>query len=387
MIDERELTQLLEEAAATFDVPADGGANVLAAATQAPDRLPRAPRWRSRRPRLVVGVSCALVALVGIFALGTLVGSRKPTPKFANVGGSAGNGVSNGGMSAGADEGAVGGTAGGAGLLPATPTPLRGAAKSAGSQGAAGAAQPAAPAPGPILEAGPGPVRAPADSAKIVKTGSVQIEVRKGAVGPTMTRLTTMAAGFGGYAAETKTAEGADNPTASATFRIPVDNFENMLTNVRSLGTVRSLNTKGQDVTAQYADIQAKINGLIAAREQFLTILHKATAIGDVLAVQDHIIQTQTEIDQLQGNLNVLADQATLAALSVDVTQTGAAVPGPPAPKVGLAKALDDARHGFTHGVESIIGHSGTALLLLLIAAAAVVAVRFSWPRLRRRFV
>src|SRR5437667_10243970 len=116
------------------------------------------------------------------------------------------------------------------------------------------------------------------------------------------------------------------------------------------MGTVKSITTHGQDVTAQYSDIQARLTALNATRSQLLTILQKATAIGDVLAVQDRINQVQTEIEQLQGQQKVLNDQTSYAALSVDVAQQGA-TQGPPPVRTGLAKAWDDSRHGFTNGV------------------------------------
>jgi Domain of unknown function (DUF4349) len=358
MIDEAELRQLLEEAATYFEVPADGQTRVMAAAT-----APAEPKRRSplrRLPRLgAIGAVAVLIAVGGIFVLGTMVGSRNTSPKTASARQPGGSGL--------AIPYTSGGSAGAAG----------GSASDAGAAGGLGVARAAQPVPAP----------APSDTAKVVKTGSVAIEVRKGAVGPTITRLTGLATGLGGYVSETKTAEDADNPTGSATLRVPVSTFENLVASVRALGTVKSVTTHGQDVTAQYVDIQARLNASKATLDQLYTIMRRATAVGDILAVQDQINQTQTNIDQLQGQLNVLNDQASYAALAVDVAQHGSAAPGPPATKVGLAKALDDGRHGFTHGVEWIIAHSGTALLLLLIAAVVAVVIRLGWPRVRRRFV
>jgi hypothetical protein len=139
-------------------------------------------------------------------------------------------------------------------------------------------------------------------------------------------------------------------------------------------------------VTAEYSDIKARLTALNATRSQLLTILQKATAIGDVLAVQDRINQVQTEIEQLQGQQKVLDDQTSYAALSVDVSQQGAKL-GPPQQRAGLAKAWYDAHHGFTNGVEWLIARSGTALLVLLILAALAAVARVAWVLLRRRLV
>ena len=232
----------------------------------------------------------------------------------------------------------------------------------------------------------PSNVRPFADTAKVVKTGSLQLEVQRGAVAPTMGRLTTLATGVNGYVADTKTSEGGDTPSGSMTLRVPSGRFEDVRPQVRSLGTVHAVTSHGQDVTGQYTDIQARLTALNATRSQLLTILQKATAIGDVLAVQDRINQVQTEIEQLQGQQRVLDDQASYGTLSVDVAQQGAKL-GPPAQRSGLAKAWHDAVHGFTSGVEAIIGGSGTALLVLLVLAALGAMAWGAWVFLRRRLV
>ena len=162
--------------------------------------------------------------------------------------------------------------------------------------------------------------------------------------------------------------------------------FDDLLARVRSLGDVRSSTTHGQDVTGQYSDVKARLAALNATRSQLLTILQKATAIGDVLAVQDRLNDVQSQVEQLQGQQKMLDDQTAYAALSVDVAQRGAKH-GPPGKPSGLAKAWDDARHGFTTGVEDILAASGTALLVLLVLAVVVVVGRYLWLIVHRRLV
>ncbi len=184
-----------------------------------------------------------------------------------------------------------------------------------------------------------------------------------------------------------KTAEGDDNPTGSTTLRVPVSTFESLVGSVRTLGTVKSATTHGQDVTARYVDLQARLTAARATLDQLYTILHNASAVGDVLAVQDRIEATQTNIDELQGELNVVNDQTSYAALSVDVAQQGAPAAGATTPQSGLAKAWHDAVHGFTHGIEAIIAHSGTVLLVLLIGVCLFFGIRAGWPWLLRHLV
>jgi hypothetical protein len=372
MIDERELTVLFEQAADDYDVPADGPTRILAAAEA---HAPKAP-WSQRR-RLAVGFA-VIVVVVGATvtirqltdqqersktAFSTAHSGQTAPPRPVSAPPSSGSGTA-AAMPAG-DQGASGGAAGSGGIAPGV------------ANGLAGPAPPLVPQPS---------TPSTADSAKVVKTGSLQIEVRRDAVRSTMSSLVSAANGLGGYAADTRTSEGADNPTGTLTLRVPAASFDDLIARVRSIGDVRSSTTHGQDVTGQYTDIQARLAALNATRGQLLTILQRASAIGDVLAVQDRLNDVQSQIDQLQGQQKVLDDQTSYASLSVDISQRGAKPSVPDNPS-GLARAWQDARHGFTSGVEDILAASGTTLVVLLVLAAIAVIGRYVWLLVRRRLV
>ena len=74
----------------------------------------------------------------------------------------------------------------------------------------------------------------------------------------------------------------------------------------RPSGKTTKLTTKATDVTGQYVDLQSRIAALEASRQQYLTIMAKATTVGDVLAVQAQLDTIQSQIEQLQGQLQVL---------------------------------------------------------------------------------
>jgi hypothetical protein len=355
MIEERELTELLDQAANDFEVPAEGAATILAAASQRP--APKQSRWLQSH-RLAIACAAVLVVAGATVAIRQVTRGTKSSPT-ASIGKSVGS----------ADQSAG---------------PVNGPAQIYGSAGSGASAGKAQPVPTPVPPTPQVVTPPPGDSAKVVKTGSVSLEVRRQDVGPAMTRLASLATGLGGYVADTKTAEGSDDPSGSVTLRVPVSTFEQLLSQVRGLGTVRSSTTHGQDVTSQYSDIQARLTALTGTRDQLLTILHKASAIGDVLAVQDRINDVQTQIDQLQGQQKLLDDQTSMASLAVDVAPKGT-TPGTPAKPSGIGKAWDDARHGFTSGVEDILAASGTILVVLLVLAALGVLARFGWQAARRR--
>jgi hypothetical protein len=272
------------------------------------------------------------------------------------------------------------------------------AAAAGGGSGAATAGSPAAGVPG--ISAGSAPdIPAPAPEpsvsgigsgllvgTKVVQTGSLSLSIHHGLLQQIVDRLDSVVTGAGGFVAHSDvTSGGGQPPSAYLTLRIPNSDFPSALAQIRRLGRITSLETSGQDVTSQYVDLKARIAALQATRAQYLTIMAKATSIGDILAVQNQLSDVQTQLEELQGQLSVLDDQTTYATLSVNVFE--GAVPGPPRPRpaTGLAHAWDLTTARFGSGIDWIVAALGPLALAALVALGLVGAGRYGTRVVRRR--
>jgi hypothetical protein len=225
--------------------------------------------------------------------------------------------------------------------------------------------------------------------AKIEQTGTLGLAVRRGALGHTMTQLGALATAFGGFVASSQTQSGsgpgaAGAPYGNVTLQVPVDNFDAAVKAAQQLGKTSSLTTKATDVTAQYVDLQSRIAALEESRQQYLSILSKATTVGDVLAVQSQLDAIQSQIEQLQGQLQVLTSETSYSTLAVTVTEGSRPAPPAPLPESGLVRAWHDSTGGFLAGVEGAVRIAGPTLFALLCLAALVLGGRALWRRYQR---
>jgi hypothetical protein len=232
------------------------------------------------------------------------------------------------------------------------------------------------------------PAGAVGQSSKIQETGSLNLTVGRGRVATTIAQLTALAATYNGFVANSQSQSGDVGGTAASgtvTLQVPVADFSAVLKEAQSFGTVSQLQTKATDVTGQYVDLQARISALQDSLQQYLTIMTKATSIGDVLAVQAQVDTLQSEIEQLQGQLEVLTNETAYSTLTTTIEEAGVVHHRPPVHhESGLVVAWRKGVRGFVDGFEGLVRIAGPALFALLCLAAAVVGSRLLWRRLQR---
>jgi hypothetical protein len=266
----------------------------------------------------------------------------------------------------------------------AAPSPTNGYNTQSNAQ--LGASTPAATVPtsptAPSLPSG-----AVGQSSKIEQTGSLGLTVRKDALGRTMTRLTALAGSAGGFVASSQTQSGSSAsgaPYGSITLQVPVNTFASVLKQAQSFGTTSSLTTHATNVTGQYVNLQARISALQTSEQQYLTIMSKATTVGDVLSVQEQIDTIQSQIEQLQGQLQLLTSETSYSTLAVTLNEPTSPVPPGPLPESGVVRAWHNSVDGFLSGVDGLIRLAGPLLFALLCLAVLVVGGRALWRRYQR---
>ena len=352
MLTDDDLVRLLTESAETYAVPELGPSLVR-------EQVEDAPPARQVHRRRWVQASAAAAVVAGALLAGSLLSGGGPATTETQV---------------------------------AAPKATSGLTPLSGPESLA-LDSPAVPAAGRPQAATTKPVVAPAPdggASRVVKSGTIALVVDDTRVTPTLNAVQTAVEGLQGYVSTSSTQELGATPTGTVTFRIPVENFEKAVARVRTLGgvTVRSAATSGRDVTAQYADTAAQLSSLRAARNRFLTILAKANTIGETLTVQQRVDDVQGQIDRLEGQRQLLANQSDLSTLTVSVTQKDDPILQPQGKtEGGFARAWREAKHGFSSGVQGIVARSGRGLLVLLVLAVFAVVLRLGWRLARRRLV
>lgn len=181
---------------------------------------------------------------------------------------------------------------------------------------AAASAAPAAAGPSGSTVSGDG-VGA-VDDAKIVRTGTIELQVQE--VPRAVSVARDAIRGMGGYIGASNTFNDGDQPVAEITYRIPVSRWEDALAALRSLNgmttKVITEQTNAVEVTGQIVDLDARIRNLRASESALQAIAARAIKVSDVLEVQAQLTDVRGQIEELTAQRVDLGNRADFATLT-----------------------------------------------------------------------
>src|SRR3972149_5180072 len=138
-----------------------------------------------------------------------------------------------------------------------------------------------------------------------------------------MKEIGDMAERMGGFVVssnlyKTSLANGTEVPAAYITVRVPADDFLAALEEIREGAIdVPNDNQSGQDVTAEYTDLQSRLRNLENAADLLRQIMEEARDTEDVLNAFNQLNSITEQIEVLKGQIKYYEESAAMSAISV----------------------------------------------------------------------
>ena len=244
--------------------------------------------------------------------------------------------------------------------------------------------QPAATA---VPAAAPGQ---PADQAQprlIIRTADLTIVVKN--TDEQLAAISKLAAQYGGFVVQSGTSKVSNETQGQITVRVDAKNFDTAISDIRKLAVdVRSENVRGEDVTAEFVDLEAQLKNLEAAEAQLQKIMENAVLTEDVLNVYQRLTEIRGQIDQIKGRMKYLSQSAALSTINVSLIPDALAQPV----EVGgwklegvLKSAVETLISTMQVLATLVINLIVVALPVIVIFALPVVALIWVTRRLQKR--
>jgi hypothetical protein len=200
---------------------------------------------------------------------------------------------------------------------------------------------------------------------KIVKTASISLEVKDGSFQEAFSNAESIADQYGGFITSSSTS-GEEARSGELTIRVPSDQFEEALADLKSVGFLQSEVVEGQDVTADFVDLQARLRNAQIQERFFLGLLRQADSISESISVNRHLQEAHLVVERLKGQLRLLRDQTSLGTITVRIHEKGVAPEKEDEPNE-LASAWGRAIEGAEDVLVAVIVGLGYLVPILMV--------------------
>ncbi|NLD42572.1 MAG: DUF4349 domain-containing protein [Chloroflexi bacterium] len=156
----------------------------------------------------------------------------------------------------------------------------------------------------------------------IIRTANLSVVVKD--TGETMESLTGLVAAYKGYVADSNRWYSNDQLYAAATLRVPAESLDAFLAEVRDLAIkVESENISGNDVTEEYADINAQLVNLEATevelRELLTEVRENRGKAEEIMSVYRELSSVRGQIESLKGRQKYLGQMVAMSTVNLQV--------------------------------------------------------------------
>jgi len=114
---------------------------------------------------------------------------------------------------------------------------------------------------------------------------------------------------------------GAPEPRSVLIFKVPPENFQETLALLGNIGDVRTQTVTADDVTERIVDLESRIKTAEVSVERLQGLLAEATDIKTIANVENQLLQRETDLETLRGQLRTLQDRVALATITLTLTE------------------------------------------------------------------
>lgn len=109
--------------------------------------------------------------------------------------------------------------------------------------------------------------------------------------------------------------------SASLTVRIPAENLDSFVAEVRGISNVVTYNESAEDVTLSYVSTESRVAALEAEEERLLALMEQAETMADLLVIEERLTEVRSELESTASQLRVLANKVSYATVYLNLDQ------------------------------------------------------------------
>lgn len=196
---------------------------------------------------------------------------------------------------------------------------------------------------------------------------------------------------FGGHLAQLNiSSPTGEARSRTATLRIPSPQLKAALAELRKLGHLDGESQRGEEVTQQSVDLEARLANARHTEDRLTEILRtRSGKLSDVLEVEEKLSQVRGEIERAEAEQKNLNNRVSFATASLQISENyraPLAVSSPSSVGTRLSNSAVDGIHtafnGFIGLIQELLSAGPSLLLWSLVLG---LPSYFLWKKLRHR--
>lgn len=218
---------------------------------------------------------------------------------------------------------------------------------------------------------------------KLIYTADLTIEVQK--FDPINDKISETVKNMGGYIANSTIRLGSrEEKSGTIIVKIPALQFDRAIMIFSGLGIVKQKNVRGQDVTEEYFDTEARLKSAEMLKERYEKLLDKAKDIKDMLTIEQEINRIQTEIERQQGHLKLLNNLVSFSTITLNVGEPLVVVQHEKGFFGILKDSIRDLLENLVKSIAGFIASLGVLIPFAILILIAFYVIRFLYRRIKK---
>ncbi|MFI7141260.1 DUF4349 domain-containing protein [Streptomyces massasporeus] len=194
----------------------------------------------------------------------------------------------------------------------------------------------------------------------VIRTASLTVRVKD--VPKALDQARTGVENAGGYVGnETTTRDAEGHERTRVVLRVPVEKYDEVLTELEGSGKLLDRSAKAEDVTEQVVDVESRITTQRASVARIRELMDRATTLSDVVTLEGELSTRQADLESLLARQKSLKDRTSLATITLSLSETP------------VQKAAEDDDPGFVDALAGGWSAFVTMLRWLAVAFGAVL--------------
>lgn len=219
---------------------------------------------------------------------------------------------------------------------------------------------------------------------KLIKT--VRMDVETEDLEALLPQLNEKIGSLGGYIEEQELYNGSSQSSyryrsASLTVRIPAENLNGFVEDVKGYSNVVTYNESTENVTLTYVSTESRMKALEVEQERLLELLSKAETMADLLEIEARLTDVRYELESVTSQLRVLSNQVDYATVHLYISQVKVYTETEPQTVwqrigSGFKENLQDIGEDLTDFFVWVVTYSPQLLFWAAVIAVVVVVIR-----------